>query len=84
MKYLPGVFFRALNCRLRVGAAIGVYDYERAESLIGNDVDVLIVDSAHGHSKNVLEIPSPGGVDIELRYRLGLKLNRPVWPTTCS
>ena len=41
--------------RLRVGAAVGVHDYERAESLIGNDVDVLIVDSAHGHSKNVLE-----------------------------
>ena len=41
--------------RLRVGAAIGVHDYERAESLISKDVDVLIVDSAHGHSKNVIE-----------------------------
>lgn len=41
--------------RLRVGAAIGVFDFERAESLIGKDVDVLIVDSAHGHSANVLE-----------------------------
>ena len=41
--------------RLRVGAAIGVFDFERAESLINQDVDVLIVDSAHGHSKNVLE-----------------------------
>jgi IMP dehydrogenase len=41
--------------RLRVGAAIGVYDFERAESLISKDVDVLIVDSAHGHSRNVLE-----------------------------
>ena len=41
--------------RLRVGAAVGVHDYERAESLISKDVDVLIVDSAHGHSKNVLE-----------------------------
>ncbi len=41
--------------RLRVGAAVGVHDYERAESLISNDVDVLIVDSAHGHSRNVLE-----------------------------
>ncbi len=41
--------------RLRVGAAIGVYDYERAASLISKDVDVLIVDSAHGHSRNVLE-----------------------------
>lgn len=41
--------------RLRVGAAIGVHDYERAASLIAKDVDILIVDSAHGHSANVLE-----------------------------
>ena len=41
--------------RLRVGAAIGVHDYERAESLIGKGVDVLVVDSAHGHSANVIE-----------------------------
>ncbi|HIN94414.1 MAG TPA: CBS domain-containing protein, partial [Planctomycetes bacterium] len=41
--------------RLRVGAAIGVLDYERAESLINNEVDVLVVDSAHGHSANVVE-----------------------------
>ncbi|MCR9211663.1 MAG: IMP dehydrogenase [bacterium] len=41
--------------RLRVGAAIGVGDYERAESLIGKGVDVLVVDSAHGHSRNVIE-----------------------------
>ncbi len=40
--------------RLRVGAAVGVHDLERAESLIAKDVDVLIVDSAHGHSANVL------------------------------
>ena len=41
--------------RLRVGAAIGVHEYERAESLFGKDVDVLVVDSAHGHSANVVE-----------------------------
>jgi IMP dehydrogenase len=41
--------------RLRVGAAIGVYDFERAQSLIQTGVDVLVVDSAHGHSKNVIE-----------------------------
>ena len=41
--------------RLRVGAAIGVHDYERAESLIRAGVDVLVVDSAHGHSSNVIE-----------------------------
>ena len=41
--------------RLRVGAAVGVHDYERVASLIAKDVDVLVVDSAHGHSSNVLE-----------------------------
>jgi IMP dehydrogenase len=41
--------------RLRVGAAVGVFDYERAGSLIDSGVDVLIVDSAHGHSKNVMD-----------------------------
>jgi IMP dehydrogenase len=41
--------------RLRVGAAIGVHDFERAESLIRAGVDVLVVDSAHGHSANVMD-----------------------------
>src|SRR5438874_1415927 len=41
--------------RLRVGAAVGVNDYERAESLIKAGVDVLVVDSAHGHTANVIE-----------------------------
>lgn len=41
--------------RLRVGAAVGVFDFERAASLIKAGVDVLVVDSAHGHTRNVLE-----------------------------
>ncbi|MCS7166327.1 MAG: IMP dehydrogenase [Gemmatales bacterium] len=41
--------------RLRVGAAVGVYDFERAASLVRAEVDVLVVDAAHGHSANVLE-----------------------------
>lgn len=41
--------------RLRVGAAVGVHDFERTGRLIESGVDVLVVDSAHGHSKNVLE-----------------------------
>ncbi len=41
--------------RLRVGAAIGVFDFERAEQLINTDVDVLVVDTAHGHSDAVIE-----------------------------
>jgi inosine-5'-monophosphate dehydrogenase len=41
--------------RLKVGAAVGVRDYERAASLIEAGVDVLVVDSAHGHSRNVID-----------------------------
>jgi len=43
--------------RLRVGAAvgIGVDTMERAEALIQAKVDILIVDTAHGHSQRVLD-----------------------------
>lgn len=56
--------------RLRVGAAIGVGDFERAERLIRQGVDVLTVDSAHGHSRNVIEtvteIKKQRGWDIDV------------------
>jgi IMP dehydrogenase len=44
--------------RLRVGAAVGVGvdALERAEALLAADVDVLVVDTAHGHSAGVLEM----------------------------
>jgi IMP dehydrogenase len=43
--------------RLRVAAATGVGDsgYERAEALLDAGVDVIVVDTAHGHSHGVLE-----------------------------
>lgn len=41
--------------RLRVGAATGVLDFRRVEALINADVDVIVVDTAHGHSANVIE-----------------------------
>ena len=43
--------------RLRVGASVGTSPdtEERVEALIGAGVDVLVVDTAHGHSRNVLE-----------------------------
>jgi IMP dehydrogenase/GMP reductase len=41
--------------RLRVGAAVSVHDFERVESLIKAGVDVVVVDSAHGHSANVID-----------------------------
>src|ERR671919_523604 len=44
--------------RLRVGAAVGVgADWEeRVESLVRAGADVVAVDTAHGHSKNVLDV----------------------------
>ncbi|HZN75804.1 MAG TPA: IMP dehydrogenase [Micromonosporaceae bacterium] len=44
--------------RLRVAAAVGVGEdaYKRARSLVDVGVDVVVVDSAHGHSRNVLEM----------------------------
>jgi len=41
--------------RLRVGAAVGVHDYERIAALIAADVDIIVVDTAHGHSQNVID-----------------------------
>ncbi len=41
--------------RLRVGAAVSVHDYERVEALIAADVDIIVVDTAHGHSQNVVD-----------------------------
>jgi len=43
------------NGRLRVGAATGVKDFARIDALIAAGADVIIVDTAHGHSENVIE-----------------------------
>lgn len=40
--------------RLLVGAAVGAKDYDRIAALVEAEVDILSIDSAHGHSKNVL------------------------------
>jgi IMP dehydrogenase len=44
--------------RLRVAAAVGVGDeaYKRATTLIDAGVDVLVVDTSHGHNRQVLEM----------------------------
>jgi len=44
--------------RLRVGAAVGVGvdAYERAQALVAAGVDVLVVDTAHGHSRGVIDM----------------------------
>ena len=51
--------------RLRVGAAVGVGPgtRERIAALVGAGVDVLVVDTAHGHSEGVLETVSSIKVD---------------------
>jgi IMP dehydrogenase len=56
--------------RLRVGAAVGVGPdaIERAEALARAGVDVLVVDTAHGHSRGVLEVVR------ELKHRLGVEI----------
>ncbi len=41
--------------RLRVGAAVGPADDDRVQRLIEKGVDVICVDTAHGHTKNVIE-----------------------------
>lgn len=41
--------------RLRVGAAIGVFQVDRARALVEAGVDVIVLDSAHGHSKNIIK-----------------------------
>ncbi len=41
--------------RLRVGAAIGVGQMDRATALAEAGVDVLVLDSAHGHSKGIID-----------------------------
>jgi len=56
--------------RLRVGAALGVNDFARAQALIEADVDLFVVDTAHGHSKNVIDTVR------ELKKRVG---DRPVF-----
>jgi len=41
--------------RLRTAGAVGPYDEARVQALIDADADALVVDTAHGHSKGVIE-----------------------------
>lgn len=52
--------------RLRVGAAVGVTadTFERVEALLDVDVDVIGIDTAHGHSKGVLDMVK----DLKVKY----------------
>jgi len=48
------------NKKLYVGAAVGTNqeDLDRAKALIANGVDLIVIDTAHGHSEKVLKILS--------------------------
>lgn len=50
------MYNRDARYRLRVGAAIGPSDQERVAILAKEDVDVVVVDTAHGHSKGVIDM----------------------------
>ncbi len=60
MRDLENVRTHPMACRdargrLRVGAAIGVRQFERAEKLVEAEVDLIVVDTAHWHSRNVID-----------------------------
>lgn len=59
------MFNRDKDGRLRVGANVGVNDYERAERLLEAKCDVLLVGTAHGDSENVLNTVR----ELRKRYR---------------
>lgn len=58
--------------QLRVGANVGVNDLERAERLLKKGCDVLLVGTAHGHSKNVIETVKSIRDKFKGKYDFGL------------
>ncbi len=50
------LYTRDSRYRLRVAAAVSAGDYLRADQLAEEEVDVIVVDSAHGHSKGILDM----------------------------
>jgi IMP dehydrogenase len=50
------LFNRDEQYRLRVAAGVGPGDYERAEILNEEEVDVMVVDTAHGHTQGVIDM----------------------------
>jgi IMP dehydrogenase/GMP reductase/intein/homing endonuclease len=59
--------------RLRVGAAIGVGPdtFERCEALIAEDVDLLMVDTSHGHSRMVIDTVAKVAQTFGSRVQIG-------------
>lgn len=52
------LYTRDSRYRLRVAAAVSAGDHERMALLANEEVDVVVVDSAHGHSKGILDMVS--------------------------
>jgi len=50
------MYNRDRDYRLRVGAAIGPKDEKRVELLAQEEVDIIVIDTAHGHSAGVIEM----------------------------
>jgi IMP dehydrogenase len=50
------IYNRDARYRLRVAAAVSQGDHARAAMLADEEVDVLVIDSAHGHSRGIIEM----------------------------
>ncbi|NLZ30560.1 MAG: IMP dehydrogenase [Methanomicrobiales archaeon] len=59
---------RDANGKLRVAAAVGPFDFERAMTLVEAGIDALVVDCAHGHNMNVVHAAREikGSVDVDV------------------
>ena len=56
------------NGQLMVGASVGPSEFDRTEALVDAGVDLIVVDTAHGNSKNVIDATS----DISESFDVGL------------
>lgn len=56
VEHVHPLYNRDDKYRLRVAAAISQNDHARAEILAQAEVDVIVVDSAHGHSKGIIDM----------------------------
>ncbi len=55
IKNMEPNFNRDAKHRLRVAAAVGPNDWERIEQLVAVETDALVLDTAHGHTKGVID-----------------------------
>ncbi len=58
IRHVKPVYNRDSKYRLRVGAAVSPGNESRVEALAEENVDVIVVDSAHGHTKGVMDMTS--------------------------